>query len=127
MRDSNRLYFPLKTSDLEQLKNIARTEHKDFFLRNPHLNDAYYKSLIAICLCQGAAWHYLDPTIGIKDFDIWHFYLDNKVTAFPYRAHKRIENGYKARPIDFLKRSIRDSICNSYPGSPDKIVLNYLQ
>jgi hypothetical protein len=61
-----------KNRDLFHLKELALMEHKNFFIRNPHLKKSYSKELIGICLCQGAASHYLNPEIGIKDFGSWH-------------------------------------------------------
>jgi len=121
-----RSYEPLEEHDLEELKKLALKEHEDFFIRNPHLKSAYYNSLIGICLCQGAALHLLKRKVGIKDFDIWHFYEKHDSTSFPNRAHKRIENGYKSKPIDFLKRAILKDICNSYPNNPEQIIMKYL-
>ncbi len=126
MTNEERLYDPLSIKDLKRLKELALEEHKNFFERNPHLHKAYYNSLIGICLCQGAASYYLCPTIGIKDFDIWHFYLENEMVNFPYRAHKRIENGYKGKPIDFLKRAIPKYIYDSNLNSPERIIMDYL-
>ena len=73
MKINNRSYFSLTINDLKKLKKLALKEHEEFFKRNPHLKSAYYNSLIGICLCQGAASHYLNPSVGIKDFDIWFF------------------------------------------------------
>lgn len=124
---SNRVYKPLTKSDLQKLKELALLEHEEFFKRNPHLKGIYYDSLIGICLCQGAASHYLNPKIGIKDFDIWHFYEEAENIVFPYRAHKRIIKGCRGIPIDFLKRAIPKSTCNSYPGNPEQIIMKYLR
>jgi len=123
---AERLCTPLTRDDLEMLKRLALREHEDFFRRNPHLTSAYRNSLVGIFLCQGAASHYLNPEVGIKDFDIWHFYIENNITKFPYRAHKRFVGGYKGKPIDFLKRAIPKEICNSYPNDPKQIIMNYL-
>jgi len=126
MASEERLYDSLSINDLKKLRELALEEHKSFFKRNPHLHKAFYNSLIGICLCQGAASHYLDPTVGIKDFDIWHFYLESKKSRFPYRAHKKIKNGYKGKSIDFLKRVIPKRIYDLSPKSPEKIIMNYL-
>jgi len=126
MANVERLYVPLAMDDLKQLRGLALKEHKQFFRRNPHLKRAYCNSLIAICLCQGAASHYLNSRVGIKDFDIWHFYVENESINFPYRAWKRIENGYKEKPIDFLKRAIPRSLFGAYPNSPERVILEYM-
>lgn len=111
---------------MKKLKDLGLKEHEEFFKRNPHLKDAYYNSLIGIVLCQGAASHYLNPKVGIKDFDIWHFYVENENVNFPYRAHKRIKKGYIGRPIDFLKRAISKRIYQLYPNDPGKVIMEYL-
>ncbi|EDP76478.1 hypothetical protein [Hydrogenivirga sp. 128-5-R1-1] len=121
-----RLYEPLKINDLKKLKYLGFREHEEFFKRNPHLKEAYYNSLIGIVLCQGAASHYLNPKVGIKDFDIWHFYVEDENINFPYRAHRRIENGYKGRPIDFLKRTIPKSVYQLYSNDPGEVIIRYL-
>jgi hypothetical protein len=41
------------------------------FGRNPRGAGRYAGRL----LCQGAALHYLDGRTGVKDFDVWSFYL----------------------------------------------------
>lgn len=125
MTNAARSYERLTMHDLEQLKELALKEHEEFFKRNPHLK-SYYNSLIGMCLCQGAASHYLNPTVGIKDFDIWHFYTANNSINFPYRAHKRINNGYKNKPIDFLKRAIPKHLYDSYRNYPEQIIMKYL-
>jgi len=126
MTSEERLYDLLDINDLERLRKLALKEHEFFFERNPHLSKAYYNSLIGICLCQGAASHYLNPTVGIKDFDIWHFYLENEKVNFPYRAHKILENGYRSKPIDFLKRGIPKYINKLTPDDQGRIIINYL-
>lgn len=124
MRSAERLYDRITMHDLERLTELALREHKDFFKRNPRLKSAFYDALIGICLCQGAASHFLNPKVGIKDFDIWHFHVEKNSRHFPYRARKRIENGYKGKPIDFLKRAIPIHTCHA--NAPDQTIMNYL-
>lgn len=126
MSNSKRIYTKLYKNDLKQLKNIALNEHNNFFKRNYHLKTAYKNSLIGICLCQGAASHYLNPSIGIKDFDIWYFYIKSRNTNFPYRAFKTIKDGYKGRYVNFLKRAIPKYIYNSYSSGPEQVIMKYL-
>ena len=126
MRNEERLYDRLSIDDLKRLRKLALEEHENFFERNPRLRKAFYNSLIGICLCQGAASHYLNPKVGINDFDIWHFYLEITNVNFPYRAHKRIENGYKGKPIDFLKRAIPKDKYNLDPNNPEQVIMEYL-
>jgi hypothetical protein len=126
VRDVKRSYVPLGIDDLRQIRELALKEHEQFFRRNPHLRRTYFNSLAAICLCQGAASHYLNPRIGIKDFDIWHFYVENERINFPYRAWKRIENGYKGKTVDFLKRAITRRLFEAYPNDPARVIREYM-
>ena len=123
---AKRLFEPISKLDFKKLQRLALKEHEAFFKRNPRLRKAYHSSLIGIALCQGAASHYLNSNVGIKDFDIWHFYVENRSINFPYRAHKSIENGYKGKPIDFLKRAINRDLRNFYSNEPDKCIIEYL-
>ncbi len=123
---ADRLYRLLAKEDLDFLLVMGLQEHERFFHRNPRLRDAYHDNLIAICLCQGAALHYLDPRVGVKDFDVWHFYAENERVPFPYRAHCRVEDGYLGKPVDFLKRAIPWRIVDLNRGNPNEIVRTYL-
>jgi hypothetical protein len=123
---TDRSYVPLTEDDLKELKKYGIKEHEEFFKRNQHLKNAYGDSLIGICLSQGAASYYLNPKVGIKDFDIWHFYMDKGSSNFPYRSRKTVENCYKGKPIDFLKRAIPKYVCDSYLNDPEQIILRYL-
>ncbi len=126
MINETRSYESLDKKDLEKLKDLAIDEHKRFFEKNPHLRPQFEKTLVGICLCQGAASHYLDPSVGIKDFDIWHFYIEHRSRQFPYRAHRRIPAGHNGKPIDFLKRAIPKRLCNSSADDPGQTIMEYL-
>jgi hypothetical protein len=123
---SERSMAPITRDDLTNLRKLALKEHEDFFYRNPHLRSSYYDSLIGILPCQGAACHYLNLTTGVKDYDIWHFYVKNVDMYFPYRKHKRIENGYGGKPIDFLKRAISKGIFDTFQGQPEPTIMEYM-
>lgn len=46
----------------------------------------YAGRLVCRALCQGAALHYLDERNGVKDFDVWSFYVvRDDGRPFPYR------------------------------------------
>lgn len=126
MTGEERSYESITKNDLKNLRDLALKEHEDYFERNPHLRDAYHNSLIGICLCQGAASHCLDTSVGIKDFDIWHFYIEDKSVTFPHRGHKKILSGYNDKPIDFLKRVIPRDIHESFSDDPGQIIREYL-
>lgn len=127
MEINTRIYTTLSISDLKNLKGLALKEHEDFFIRNLHLKERYYNNLIGICLYQGAASHYIDPSIGIKDFDIWHFYLKEGNFKFPERgSHKHIKCGYIGIDIDYLKRGILKYLVERNRGNPKKIIIEYM-
>lgn len=122
-----RLFERLTERDLWQLRAIALEEGEAFFARNQHLAAAYSGRLIGICLCQGAASHYLDPTVGIKDFDLWYFYREHPDVRIPHRARRRIPNGLKGRPIDSLRRAIPDHVVGRSPDDPAATIMAYLR
>lgn len=124
--NTDRLFEPLTESDLQPLREIALAEHSAFFARNPYLEAAYAGHLIGICLCQGAASHYLDPRIGVKDFDIWFFYREDPRARIPHRARKRVPDGPKGRPIDFLRRAIPAPVAERYADDPAGAIMAYL-
>jgi len=111
--------------DLKNLRWIGIKEHENFFKRNIHLKNDYYNNLISICLTTNGALQYLNQDNGTNDFDIWHFYLECD-KFFPYRAYKRISNGYIGKRIDFLKRAIPRHIYLRSMNEPEKVIINYL-
>jgi len=123
---AERLFEPISKLDLKELQRLALKEHEAFFKRNPYLKKAYHNSLIGIALCQGVASHYINPSVGINDFDIWLFYQKNQHINFWCRRRKSVENGYKGKRIDFLKRAINRDLYNLYPNEPDKCIIEYL-
>ena len=62
--------------DLCRLAAVAQARLAAAFEKNPHKRTAYAASLLAMCLCQGAADHFVDPAAGggVHDFDVWAFY-----------------------------------------------------
>ena len=121
-----RTYEKITIEDLKNLKEIALEENENFFRRNPHLSGPYHNALIGICLCQDAASHYLNPKVGLKDYDILFFYLEKGEPRVPYRARYTLENGYKGKRINFFRRGIPKYIFDKSPNEPGKIILNYL-
>lgn len=126
MRDPDRLYDRLTKEDLNRLRELALQENDDFFRRNDHLHAAYGNSFIDACLCQGAASHYVNPKVGVKDFDIWHFYVEHSDVAFNPRAHRRLEDGYRGKAVDFLKRAIPQRICAGRADDAGRVIMDYL-
>lgn len=117
----------LTPNDLEELKKLAVKEHVEFFNRNPHLKSPFFNALIGICIYQYAASGCIYPELGVKAFDIWHFYRENGSINFPNRVHRINEDGYNGKRIDYLKRGIPRYICDLSPGQPGRIISNYVQ
>lgn len=92
VRVEDRSYQIITIEDLKQLQDLALREREKFFKRNPHLKKAYHGSVIAIALCQGTALHFIDHNTGVKDFDIWYFYVKNPEVGYPYMARKRVDS-----------------------------------
>ena len=64
----------ISRADLLRLAEIARHDRQRMFAANPNWR-AYGDRLLAVTLCQGAALHYLDGHTGVKDFDVWTFFV----------------------------------------------------
>jgi hypothetical protein len=114
----------LARKDLRHLRDLALEEHVLFFRRNPHLQSTYRRALVAICLCQGAALHHLNPRSRLEDFDVWHFYWDSRQRPFPYRAHAK--GKYRGKRVDFLKRAIPKELQRG-AQEPGQVILEYLK
>lgn len=69
-----RSYRPIELDDLKRLAKLARQDRKHFFQNHPKWAKAYAQRVLCVALCQGAAKHYIDGTIGINDFDVYTFY-----------------------------------------------------
>ena len=87
-----RSFERITRADLRRLKDLALRDFGSFFDR--HQGHPYSGRLMLICLCQGAAQHYVKPTRGgdsdrqggVNDFDVWGFFRarpDGR--PFPYR------------------------------------------
>ena len=75
---SARSFEKVEQCDLLHLGEIAIQKLETVMRRRPDRKALYEAQLIGICLCQGAADHYLSygtpETRGVHDFDIWAFY-----------------------------------------------------
>ena len=81
---SDRSLAPITPDDLTRLARIAQQDREDFFERKPTYR-VLADRLITVALCQGAALHFLDGWIGIKDFDVWSFYAEHPEVMYPPR------------------------------------------
>jgi hypothetical protein len=113
-----RSFERITRSDLLKLAKIALDDLEDLFARRANCR-RYQTRLLMICLCQGAAQHYVYRDRGIADFDVWAFFKALP-KEFPPRRHGRKDFGpskfgrnakgpkhFIGRRVDLLGRSIR--------------------
>jgi len=105
---SARSFERIERSDLDRLAEITLATLREASKRRSDIPNYDQKNIIGICLCQGAADHYLaHPSLkscGIHDFDVWAFFK-------PQEEGVRFGNR-RAATADFgpskFKRSPRD-------------------
>lgn len=113
----------LTIDDLQRVKELVIEDLKGLYERRSLTGRLYADRLIALCLCQGAAEHFVRPGRGVKDFDVWAFFSKHPVRAFPYRRRGTADfglsrlgrhpddTGFAGRRVDVIGRSlqVRDS------------------
>jgi hypothetical protein len=115
---SNRSYEPIGDDQLARLSAIAAADLADRIARRPQWTP-YAKRIICVCLCQGAALHFVDGVGGVKDLDVWTFLAAATVGAFPPRwrtvadfgpsphgRHPADGEGFAGRRVDLYCRSL---------------------
>jgi hypothetical protein len=134
MEQSERSLAKIEENDLERLAALAKEDREEFFSRNPRWRQLYSARILCVALCQGAALHYIDQRNGVKDFDVWTFYLEHHEGRFPWRRIGTKDYGpskfgknpgdaqYTGRRIDLLARSIRCAL----PADPVQCIREYL-
>ncbi len=119
MNDSRHRSFELiAADDLARLAQIAVADFSDLFRRSDY-SRPYADRLRVICLCQGAARHYVHGDRGVKDFDVWAFFDALPSHPFPWRRRSRRDFGpsrfghnpddrpnFTGRRVDVIGRSI---------------------
>lgn len=94
----DRSFASIERDDLAKLAELALERLEAMFCRHPDKRKLFEGKLIAICLCQGAADHFVhqgtnrDP--GVNDFDLWAFYA---------RVQGHVLSNRKASNADFGK------------------------
>ena len=71
-----RAFETIEPADLARLAAIAQARIDAAFDSNPVRRARYARGLLGVCLCQGAADHFVDraASAGVHDFDIWAFF-----------------------------------------------------
>lgn len=83
---SRRSFSPVTDQDLRHLGELAAAHHSRFRAAHPD----WAKTLLAMCLAQGAARHRLYEDCGVKDFDVWLFYAlppERQASHFPWNRN----------------------------------------
>ncbi len=111
-------FATITSAHLQRLIMLAETELAGLAERNPHLQ-VYVTGPKLLCLCQGAARHFVDSSRGVKDFDVWAFFPRQDVIRFPPRWRRSPDFGpsvfgvdpmeegsFEGRRVDVLGRGI---------------------
>lgn len=114
MTVSERSYAPLSADHYARLAAIVSIAHADLREIRPDLSG----QLAAACLAQGAAGHVLDHSVGVKDLDLWLFYVGTpEGRPAPARRRKAYDfgpsslgrhpadEGYQGRRVDVMCRT----------------------
>lgn len=90
-KNLGRTHIKITKEDLTKFLHLCREDFNNFCERNP-----IYKQmkLIAICLAQGGANHYINEKSGIRDLDFYLFFDDNCPVKYPVRLRHVVDLGY---------------------------------
>ena len=115
----HRSFARITRNDLIHLSKIAFEDLADLCRRQKYAS-RYADRLRVICLCQGAARHYVYRDHGVQDFDLWGFLQEVPTHPFPYRRRGTHDFGpskfgrnpddgdaFNGRRVDVIGRSIR--------------------
>jgi hypothetical protein len=130
----HRSFERITPNDLARLGQIAVDDFADLCQRKEYCRP-YANRLRLICLCQGAARHYVHHDHGVWDFDLWGFFEEVPGHPFPYRRRGEHDFGpskfgrdldddaFEGRKVDVIGRSIR----MPKNGTPIEAVQHYLR
>jgi hypothetical protein len=134
-KSPHRSFERITQDDLIRLAQIARADFDALFQRREY-SRPYADRLRLLCLCQGAARHYVHGDCGVQDFDLWGFFEAIPDHKFPPRRCGMHDFGsskfgrnpddgdsFKGRRVDVIGRSI--SMAKN--ETPMESVLRYLR
>ena len=114
-----RSYVPIIRADLVRLLKLARDDREAFFAKHQDWASLYEGRLLGTALCQGAAMHYMNPSVGINDFDVYTFYAAHPGRPWYAKRIKSVDYGdakfgqseisnlrYIGRRVDLLSRAL---------------------
>jgi len=115
---THRSFERIEPADLRYLVHLACDDFEDLFRRRTGTG-IYMGRCALICLCQGAAQHFVHGDRGIQDFDVWAFFRSDASRPFPYRRRGKRDfglsrfgrnpddgPGFQGRRVDVIGRSI---------------------
>jgi hypothetical protein len=120
--------------DLARLSKIARTDLRSYIARDPASRELFETKILCVTLCQGAALHFVDKVNGVKDFDVFIFFVADGSRKFPARrrgvhdfgrshfGRHPDDQGFVGRRVDVMGRSI----ARGEGESPIQAVCKYL-
>ena len=122
-KEVDRSLARIGVADLLCLAALAGYAEAELFDRNPRGSGRYAGRLLGRALCQGAALHYVNGKIGVKDFDVWSFYAQHDDWPFPARWRGTRDFGpskfgrYSGDPPQYAGRRV-DLLGRSLPAAP---------
>jgi len=129
----HRSFEKITEADIDQLARISLEDFEDLFKRSDY-SRPYKNRLRLICLCQGAARHFVYGDRGVHDFDMWGFFEEIPGHSFPYRRRGKRDFGpsrfgsdpdepsFQGRRVDVIGRSMPMPAT----GSPIEMLQRYL-
>lgn len=125
----DRCYRKLGTADLDAMRESAWPEFERFLGVNHSKYEVYRDRLIGMCLCQGAAQHYVDGVTGVKDVDIFFFFVKHPTVHIPHARNCRKSRPGNAgvcgrRRFDLMKKQVPEELVD--PEQDEMTIVNYL-
>lgn len=112
-RIATRYHGPLTHDHLREIQDVALIELARTFHDYNGKYRPYQDRLLAICLCQGAAQHYVDGVSGVGDIDVWFFFRGFGTGKSPVRMNRNFITSSRhkfsqmgERDVDFCRTVI---------------------